>query len=332
MKAVICTKFGLNNLKILEIQKPVPRDDEVLVKVYASSANTSNVAGVTGRPFFSRLFGAGLLKPKIAIPGKDIAGRVESIGRNIIQFKPGDEVFGHSSGAYAEFVSVPQNRLAIKPATVSFEEAAVVPEASLVALRALRDVGHIKMGQKVLIYGASGGIGTFAVQIAKSFGAEVSGVCSTKNLDMVTAIGADHVIDYTKEDFLKNGKLYNLIHGAVGYRSIFEYRRALSHRGIFVATGGSIKSGPMPMAQIFEAMLLGRLISKPGGKKLCFIHLNEIKQKDLIFIKELIDAGKIKPVIDKCYPLQETAEALRYYSEGHSRGKVAITVIHNSRI
>ena len=325
MKAIICTKYGPPDvLKLEEIQKPAPGDDEALVEVHAASVTYSNLVLVRGEPFVGRL-GFGLLKPKHKIPGSDIAGRVEAVGRNAKQFRPGDEVFGDLSncgrGGYAEYVCVPENALAMKPAKLSFEEAAAVPEAALVALQALRDKGQIKAGQKVLIYGASGGIGTFAVQLAKYFGAEVTGVCSTRNVDMVRSIGADHVIDYTQEDFIKNGQRYDLIVATAGYRSIFDYKRALSPKGIYVATGGS-------MAQIFQALLIGPWISMTGSKKLGSLTVKP--NKDLAFMTELIEAGKVKPVIDRCYKLSEVAEALRYYSEGHARGKVVITVEHNS--
>jgi NADPH:quinone reductase-like Zn-dependent oxidoreductase len=321
MKAIVHTKYGPPDvLQFKEVEKPTPQDNEVLVQVHAASVTYSNLMLVRGEPFVGRLY-FGLLKPKLKIPGSDIAGRVEAVGRNVKQFRPGDEVFGDLSncgrGGYAEYVCAPENVLAMKPAKISFEEAAAVPEAALVALQALRDKGQIKAGQKVLIYGASGGIGTFAVQIAKYFGAEVTGVCGTRNLDMVRSIGADHVIDYTQEDFVKNGQRYDLIVATAGYRSIFDYKRALSPKGMYVPTGGS-------MAQIFQAMLLGPLISMTGSKKLGGLTFKP--NKDLAFMKELIEAGKVKPVIDRCYKLSEVAEALRYYSEGHARGKVVITV------
>ncbi len=323
MKAIVYTKYGpLDVLKLEEIQKPTPGDDEVLLKVHASSVNYNNPAQVRGKPFLARLW-FGLLKPKYTIPGGDIAGRVEAVGRNVMQYKPGDEVFGDLSscgfGAYAEYVCVPENLLALKPANLTFEEAAAVPQAAAyVALQALRDKGEIQSGQKVLIYGASGGIGTFAVQIAKAFGAEVTGVCSTRNLDMVRSIGADHVIDYTQEDFTKSEQRYDLIVATAGYRSIFDYKRALSPKGIYVATGGSL-------AQVFQAMLIGPLISMTGRNKMGNL-LARPNQKDLVFMKELLEAGKVKPVIDRRYPLSKVSEALRYYGEGHARGKVVITV------
>jgi NADPH:quinone reductase-like Zn-dependent oxidoreductase len=329
MKAIVCTKYGPPDvLKLEEIQKPTPGDNEVLVKVHASSVNYNNLAMVRGKPFLARL-GFGLLKPTHKIPGSDIAGRVEAVGKNIKQFKVGDEVFGQVSwGAFAEYVCVPETALSLKPANLSFGEAAAVPEASLVALQGLRDKGQMKPGQKVLIYGASGGNGTFAVQLAKSFGAEVTGVCSTRNVGLVRSIGADHVIDYTKEDFTKNGQQYDLILATAGYRSIFDYKRALSPKGRYVATGGSMR-GPKAMAQVYQALLLGPLISMTGKKKFSILTLR-IHQRDLLFIKGLIEAGKVKPVLDRRYPLSEVAEALRYYEEGHARGNVVITVDQNN--
>jgi len=328
MKAIVITKYGSPDvLKLEEVPKPTPSDDEVLVEVHAASVNYSNSAFVRGKPFIVRLMGSGLLKPKHKILGSDIAGRVEAVGRNVKQFQPGDEVFGDLSGCgrggFAEYVAVPENALALKPANITFDEAAAVPEAAVVALQGLRDLGKIQPGQKVLIVGASGGIGTFAVQIAKSFGAEVTGVCSTRNLDMVRSIGADHVIDYTREDFTKSGQRYDLILATAGYRSIFDYARALSPKGIYVVTGGS-------MAQVFQPMFLGPLISMTGTKKMGNL-IVRINQKDLVLMKELIEAGKVVPVIDRRYLLSEVPEAIRYYAEGHARGKVVITVEHNSK-
>ena len=321
MKAIVNERYGSPDvLQLKEIDKPTPKDDEVLVKIHAASVNYNTLLFVKGEPFVGRLF-TGLLKPKIKTPGNDIAGQVEAVGKNVKQFQPGDEVFGDISesgfGAFAEYVSVPEKALVLKPANISFEEAAAVPEAALVALQALRDSGQIQAGKKVLIYGASGGIGTFAVQIAKYFGAEVTGVCSTRNLDMVRSIGADHVIDYTQEDFTKNEQRYDLIVATAGHRSIFDYKRALSPGGIYVVTGGS-------MSQIFQGMLLGPWISMIGKKKLGSLTVKP--NNDLDFIKELIESGKIKPVIDRTYPLNEAAEALKYYGEGHARGKVVITM------
>jgi NADPH:quinone reductase-like Zn-dependent oxidoreductase len=322
MKAVVYHKYGsLDVLKLEEVEKPIPSDDEVLIRVHAASVVYGDLALVRGKPFVARLW-SGLLKPKYKIPGMDIAGRVEAVGANVKQFQPGDEVFGDISqcgyGAYAEYVCALENTLALKPANLTFEEAAAVPQAALVALQGLRDKGRIQPGQKVLINGASGGNGTFAVQIAKSFGAEVTGVCSTRNLDMVRSIGADQVIDYTQEDFTKSAQRYDLILALAGYRSSFKYKRMLSPKGIYVSAGGS-------MAQVFQGVLLGPLISMAGRKKLTSLYTRP-SQQDLIFMKELLEAGKVKPVIDRRYTLGEIAEAFRYYGEGHTRGKVVITV------
>jgi NADPH:quinone reductase-like Zn-dependent oxidoreductase len=326
MKAFVCTQYGPPEVLTLEeVPKPVPNDNEILVKVHAAAVTFSNLALVSGKPFIARFTGLGLTKPKTRIPGSDISGRVEAVGRNVKKFVPGDEIYGDLSvcgrGGFAEYVCAPEHALAKKPSTISFEEAAAVPEAALVALQALRDKGQIRKGHKVLIIGASGGIGTFAVQIAKYFGAEVTGVCSTRNADMVRSLGADNIIDYTKEDFAKNGQQYDLILATAGYRSIFDYRRALDPRGIYVATGGA-------MAQIFEGILLGPFLST-GGKKMGSMLVEP--NRDLDFMRELIEAGHVKPVVDRCYPLEKTGEALRYYGERHARGKVVITIDHNDK-
>jgi len=328
MKAMVYTKYGPPDvLQLKEVEKPTPKDDEVLIRIHATSIVYSDLAFVRGKPFLVRLMGSGLLKPRHKILGVDVAGRVEAVGRNVKQFHPGDEVFGDLSecgrGGYAEYVCARANALALKPANCSFEEAAAVPESAVVALQGLRDKGQIQPGQKVLVNGASGGIGTFAVQIAKSLGAEVTGVCSTRNLDMVRSIGADQVIDYTQEDFTKNGQRYDLILATAGYRSLFDYKRALSPKGIYVVTGGS-------MAQIFQPMLLGPWISMTGSKKMVNLSVRP-NQEDLVFVKELLEAGKAKPVIDRRYTLSEVAEALRYYEGGHAQGKVVIAVEHNNK-
>jgi NADPH:quinone reductase-like Zn-dependent oxidoreductase len=323
MKAIIQTKYSsIDAFELKEIEKPTPRDDEVLVEVYASSVNYNNLAFMRGKPFLVRMIGGGLLKPKYRIPGGDIAGRICAVGKNAKLFQPGDEVFGDlcgcGFGAYAEYVSVPEDVLVQKPSNISFEEAATVPQAALVALQGLRNEGQIRPGQKVLIAGSSGGNGSFAVQLAKHFGTEVTAVCSTGNVEMVRSIGADYVIDYTREDFCQNGQNYDLILATAGYRSIFDYNKALCPQGVYVMAGGS-------MAQVFQAMLIGPSISKKDGKKLGNV-MHSISQKDLVFMKELIEAGKVKPVVDRTYPLSEAVEALRYYGEGHAKGKVAITV------
>jgi NADPH:quinone reductase-like Zn-dependent oxidoreductase len=328
MKAIVYTKYGPPDvLQLQEVEKPTPKDNEVLVKVHAASVNVSDWRLLRGDPFLLRL-ASGLLKPKNKMLGADIAGRVEAVGRNVKQFQPGDDVFGDiygcGCGAFAEYVSVPENVLALKPTNMTFEEAAAVPRAAVVALQALRDKGKVRSGQKVLINGASGGVGTFAVQIAKSFGAEVTAVCSRGKLDMARSIGADHVIDYTQEDFTKSGQRYDLILAANGYHPILDYRRALSPKGIYVMTGGS-------MAQVFQAVLLGPLISMIGSKKMGQLGVLKPNKQDLAFIGELLEAGKVKPVIDRRYPLSEVAEAIRFVEEGHARGKVVITMEHNAR-
>jgi NADPH:quinone reductase-like Zn-dependent oxidoreductase len=300
MKAMVYTKYGSPDaLELKEIEKPTPKEDEVLVKIYAATVTPGDAIIVKGEPFPVR-FWSGLLEPKHKIPGKEMAGRVEAVGRNVTQFQPGDEVFGDLSvcglGAFAEYVSVPENAIALKPANLTFEEAAAVPESAVVALQGLRDKGKIQPGQKVLINGTSGGVGSFAVQIAKSFGAEVTAVCSTRNLDMARSLGADHVIDYTQEDFTQNGQQYDLILAVNGYHPISDYRRALSPKGIYVATGGS-------MAQTFQAMLQGPIISMIGTKKMGNM-LVKPNKNDLVFMKDLIEAGKVVPSIDKTLPLK----------------------------
>jgi NADPH:quinone reductase-like Zn-dependent oxidoreductase len=316
MKAIVRTKYGPPEvLQLQEIEKPTPKENEVLIKVLAASINPFEWHHMRGNPFLLR-FSAGLLKPKHKILGKDMAGIVEAVGKKVKQFIPGDEVFGSSNfGALAEFACVVEDHLAVKPANATFEEAATLPMAALTALQGLRDDGQVQPRQKVLINGSSGGVGTFAVQIAKSFGAEVTGVCSTRNLDMVRSIGADHVIDYTKEDFTQNGQHYDLIIDNVGNRSVSDLKRALSAKGICVVVGYS------SLANLFQVMF--RLPS--GNKKIGFL-IPKINKKDLTYLKGLLETGKIVPVIDRLYPLSETAEAIRYLEEGHARGKVVITV------
>jgi len=323
MKAIVYTRYGSPDvLQIADVEKPAPKDDEVLIKVHAASVNAYDWHFLTADIFLVRLMGGGLLKPKNKRLGADVAGRVEAVGRNAKQFQPGDEVFGdmagHGNGSFAEYVSASESAFALKPTNLSFSEAAAVPMAAVTALQGLRDEGQIHPGQKVLINGASGGVGTFAVQIAKSYGAEVTAVCSTRNLDQSRSLGADHVIDYTKEDFTQSGQQYDLILAANGYHSLPAYKRALTPKGVYVMAGGS-------KAQIFEAMLLGPWMSKTGGKKMGGVSAKS-NQEDLIFVKGLLEAGEVVPVIDRRYPLHETAEALRYLGEGHARGKVVITM------
>jgi len=321
LKAIVYEKYGSPDvLQLKEVEKPTPKDDEVLVKIHAASINDGDNSLVKGSPFIARL-SSGLLKPKHTIPGGDMAGQVEAVGRNVAQFKPGDEVFGDIGesgfGAYAEYVSVPENVLALKPVNMTFEEAAAVPQYAVVALQGLRDNGQIQQGEKVLINGASGGVGTFAVQIAKSYGAEVTGVCSAKNMDLVRSIGADYVIDYTQEDFTQKEQRYDLILDNVANRSLSEYTHVLSPNGSYVSV--KFNAG---------ALILGPLISMIGSKKVSqFMHKPNVD--DLVYVKELIEAGKVVPVIAKRYPLSETAEAFREYGERHPSGKVVITVEHN---
>lgn len=320
MKAIVRTKYGSPDvLHLKEVEKPAPKDGELLVKVHAASVNAADWHLLRGDPFLVRLMVGGMLKPKLRILGADAAGRVEAVGQGVTQFQPGDEVFGDVSGcgwgAFAEYVCAREDAWASKPKNLSFEEAAAVPLAGVTALQALRD---IRPGQKVLIHGASGGVGTFALQIAKSFGAEVTAVCSTGKMDIVRALGADRIIDYTKEDFTKNGRQYDVILAANGFRSIFDYARALNPEGVFIAVGGS-------MAQFLQVILFGSLLSKPGGRKMAGMSAKP-NQKDLLSLKKLLEAGKVKPVIDRRYPFHETAEALRYLEEGHARGKIVIAM------
>lgn len=322
MKAIVYHNYGSPDvLKLEEIDKPTPGDDEVLIKVRAASVNTLDWRFVRGTPYFMRIM-AGLRKPKITRLGIDVAGQVEAVGGNITHFKPGDEVFGACRGALAEYACAAEDKLALKPANISFEEAAAVPVAAITALLGLRDKGRISPGQKVLVDGASGGVGTFTIQIAKSFGAEVTAVCSTRNVDTARSIGADQAIDYTQEDFTQSGQRYDLILAANAHHSILDYRRALSPNGIYVFAGGG-------GVQMLQAMLLAPLLSLIGSKKMCF-SMAKIHGKDLVLLKDLLAAGKIVPVIDRRYPLSEVAEALRYLEEGHAQGKVVITVEHSN--
>lgn len=319
MKAIVYTRYGLPDvLQLKDLGKPVPGDDEVLVRIHAASVNAYDWHFLTADIFLIRLMGGGVFKPRYKRLGADVAGTIEAIGKNVRQFKPGDEVYGMVRGSFAEYTCAPEDALALKPSNLSFAEAAAVPMAAVTALQGLRDEGKIQAGQKVLVNGASGGVGTFAVQIARSFGAEVTAVCSTKNMEQARSIGADLVIDYTKEDFTQRGERYDLIFAANGYHPLSAYKRALSPKGIYVMAGGT-------KAQIFQAMLMGSLMSEKGGRKMGGVSAKR-SQKDLAILKDLLEAGKIVPVIDKRYPLGETAEALRYLGEGHARGKVVITV------
>ena len=330
MQALVCRKNGRPRLfpKLEEVDKPIPTDDQVLVRVCASSITYNNLILVSPKLFPLRLAFGGTTGLNEPIPGNDLAGQVEAAGRNVTQLKPGDEVFGDlfgwGKGAYAEYVCVPESALAPKPANLSFEEAAAVPEAALVALFGLRDNGRIRPGQKVLIYSASGGIGTFAVQMAKHYGAEVTAVCGTRNQEMVRSLGADHAIDYTREDFTTNGQQYDLILAVRKTRSIYAIKRALGPQGIYVSTASGSP------ARLFQEAVIGPGNYRKDGKEIAIIS-GQASQKDLLFIKELIEAGQVKPVIDRRYPLSEILQAFRYYAKGHARGKVVITMQQGGR-
>ena len=316
MKAMVYHDYGSPEvLKLQEIDKPVITDDDILVRVFASSVNWIDWHFLTGTPLLTR-FMAGLSKPKNQVLGIDLAGMVDSIGANVTQFKPGDEVFGLSThGCFAEYANINEANLKMKPAGLNFEEAASVFGAAVTALRALNGIYGILSGQNVLINGASGGVGSFAVQIAKAFGAEVTGVCSTRNLNLVCEIGADYVVDYTREDFTKSGKLYDLIFDAVAKRSFSDCKCALKSQGTYVTTQFS------PVLA-----LKGQLKSMTGSQRMVPLPPKLPNQSDLVFIKELLETGKVIPVIDRNYSLGEVPDALRYLADGHARGKVVLTI------
>src|SRR5437588_16432 len=325
MKAIVYSDYGLSNLKLENIEKPVPNDDQILVKVRAASINPYDWHFVEGTPYIMRMMGVGLRKPKDIQLGVDFAGTVEAAGKNVTQFKPGDEVFGGRGGAFAEYVCRrADGAVALKPANLTFEQAASVNIAGITALQALRDKGNVQPGQKVLINGASGGVGTFAVQIAKSFGADVTGVCSTRNVDLVRSLGADHVIDYTKEDFAKGTERYDAILDNVPNHSLSECRHILNPNGKYVMIGGG---GPNdsrwigPFARVIHALLVSPFISQKMGMMMA-----DANQKDLALLADMMQSGKLKPVIDRTYKLNEVQAAIAYVEEGHARGKVVITV------
>jgi NADPH:quinone reductase-like Zn-dependent oxidoreductase len=326
MKAIVYCDYGVPNLKFQEIEKPTPADDQLLVKVRAASVNPLDWHFVEGTPYFMRLMGVGLRKPKDTRLGVDFAGTVEAVGKNVTKFKPGDEVFGGRTGAFAEYVCVREGRaVALKPANITFEQAASVPIAAITALQGVRDKGKVQPGQKVLINGASGGVGTFAVQIAKAAGADVTGVCSTRNLDMVRSLGADHVIDYTKEDFTKGDQRYDVILDNVANHSLSEFRRILNPDGRYVLIGGGGANegrwlGP-GLTQAVNAMVLSKFVSQKMG-----MMLGDLNQKDLTALADLMESGKVTPVIDRTYKLSELPQAIEYLEQGHARGKVVIAV------
>lgn len=323
MQAIVYREYGSTSvLKLEDIDRPVPQDNEILVRVRAAALNPYDWHWMTGLPLFARLQ-FGLRKPKANGLGADLAGDVEAIGANVTHFSPGDEVFGEVvTGAFAEYVCVPEDAASLKPATLTFEQAATVPMGGLTALQALRDKGQIQAGHKVLINGSSGGVGTSAVQIAKSFGAEVTAVCSTRNGELVRSLGADHVIDYTREDFTKGDQRYDLILDNVGNHPPSQCRRVMSRQGVYVATFGQPENRWLgPLAVMLRMLLLSPFVSQ----KLLPFNAKTVRA-DLETLVELIEAGKVTPVIDRTYPLREVPEAMDYLEEGHARGKVAITV------
>jgi NADPH:quinone reductase-like Zn-dependent oxidoreductase len=327
MKAIVYHQYGSPDdvLELIDIDQPVVNDNEVLVRVRAASVNPADWHLVRGKPYIARLQ-LGLRKPKDTVPGCDVAGQVEAVGKNVSAFQPGDEVFAssfaHGHGSLAEYVRISDELLTLKPANLSFEHAAAVPLAAMTALQGLRDHGRIAPGHKVLIIGASGGVGTFAVQIAKAFGAEVTGVCSTRNVDLVRSIGADHVIDYTQEDFTQSGQRYDLIFQLAGTRSPSDCRRALTSKGTLVLVSGESDGHWIgPVARIIRALLLSPFVSQ----KMASFTVKP-NSTDLQTLKELIEAGKVMPVIDRTHSLTDVPDAIRYLEEGHTQGKVVVTL------
>ena len=322
MKAIVYHRYGSPDvLKCEDIERPTPKDNEVLVKVRAASANPIDWHFMRGTPYFMRLM-TGLRKPKITTAGVDVAGEVEAIGRKVTRFKPGDEVFGTCRGAFAEYACLSESASDAKPNNMSFEQAASVPVAALTALQALRDKGHIQTGQKLLVNGAAGGVGTFAVQIAKSFGADVTGVCSTRNVDMVRSIGADRVIDYTYQDFTETGERYDVILDCIGNHSLSAFRRVLNPKGTYIAAGGPTGRWMIgPLVRSLAALVLSGFVTQ----KFVMI-LARASKEDLCITRQLLEAGKVTPVIDRRYRLSEVREAISYLEEGHARGKVIITL------
>jgi NADPH:quinone reductase-like Zn-dependent oxidoreductase len=321
MKAIVYHEYGTPDvLELQEIEKPAVKDGEVLIRVHATSVNPADWHLMTGTPYLMRAT-SGLSKPKSKRLGLDMAGRVDAVGRNVTGFQPGDEVFGAHDGAYAEYAAAPEGRIALKPANLTFEEAAAVPVAGLTALQGLRDKGHVRPGQKVLIIGASGGVGTFAVQLAKSFGADVTGVCSTRNLDRVRSLGADRVIDYTREDFTRSGQRYDLIFQVAGTVPPAACRRVLTAAGTLVLCSGEGGSWLGPLGRILDGVVRSSFSSQK-----VVMWISQANRDDLVTLKELVEAGTVTPVIDRRYALAEAAEALRYQGEGHTQGKIVITV------
>jgi NADPH:quinone reductase-like Zn-dependent oxidoreductase len=325
VKAVVRTRYGSPDvLQLKEVEKPTPTEDEVLIKVQAVSVNRTDWEGLIGKPLYARI--GGLRKPRHPVLGSDIAGRVEAVGKNIKRFQTGDEVFGDimwRMGGFAEYVCAGEKSLALKPAGMTFEEVAAIPQAGVIALQGIRDKGQVKQGQKVLINGAGGGTGMFAVQLAKMYGAEVTGVDNTSKLDFMRSLGVDHVIDNTRKDFSRNGKQYDLILDVVAHRSVFAYKRALRPNGSYFAVGGSV-------ATALQILLLGPLIRRTTGKKIRYL-IVQPNLRDMTHITELCEAGKVVPVIGRRYPLREVPEALRYLGEERAKGKIVITLEQNSK-
>lgn len=326
MKAIVQDRYGTADvLALSDTDKPRVADDEVLVRVLAAGVDRGVWHIMTGRPYFLRLMGSiglGLRAPKNPVRGSDVAGVVEATGKDVTRFRPGDEVFGIGKGSYAEYVRVPEAKLALKPANLSFEQAAVLPISGLSALQAVRDAGRVRSGQKVLVIGASGGVGTFAVQIAKSLGAEVTGVCSTTKVDLVRSLGADHVIDYTRDDFANGDERYDVILDTGGNSSLSRLRRALTPKGILVIVGGETDGR---LLGGFDRSIRAALLSRFSDQEL-IAFANSENHEDMIVLKEMVEAGKVAPVMDRTFPLSEAPTAIRYLEEGHARGKVAITV------
>jgi NADPH:quinone reductase-like Zn-dependent oxidoreductase len=324
MKAVVQDTYGSPDvLELRDIDKPVVGDDDVLVRVHAAGVDPGVWHLMTGLPYLVRILGYGLRKPKVGIRGRDVAGRVEAVGKNVTRFHPGEEVFGTCEGSFAEYVCAQADRLAPKPANLTFEQAAAVPISGLTALQGVREKGQVQPGQKVLIIGAAGGVGSFAVQLAKAFGAGVTGVCSTTKVDLVRSIGADHVIDYTREDFADGARRYDLVLDTAGNRSLAHLRRALAPRGTLVIVGG--EGGGRWLGGFDRQILRAPILSLFVSQTLRPLTSKE-RSEDLVVLKELIEAGKVTPIIDRTYPLSEVPEAIRYLEEGHARGKVVITV------
>jgi len=324
MQAVVQDTYGAADvLELRDIDKPTVGDDELLVRVHAAGVDPGVWHLMTGRPYLVRVMGYGLRTPKVRVRGRDVAGRVEAVGTNVTRFHPGEEVFGICDGSFAEYVRARADKLAPKPANLTFEQAAAVPISGLTALQGLRDNGKVQPGQKVLVIGAAGGVGSFAVQLAKAFGAEVTGVCSTTKVDLVRSIGADHVIDYTRDDFADGARHWNLIVDTAGRRSLSRLRRALTHGGTLVIVGG--EGGGRWLGgfdrQILRAPILSPLVSQTLRPL-----TSKERSEDLVVLKELIEAGKLTPVIDRTYPLGQAPEAIRHLEQGHARGKVVIRV------